>query len=232
MAIIPPDQKFHTIDPTTPTPERGSVRTNSMHEIYTMQDIIDSVGGGGGGGVSSLETLTGDLILQGAGGVSISDNGTDTITITGGATIGEKLDYTVRDTAYTGVTGEHEGIDLKVGNTSVTAGVVYELGEAAGPVPEWFVTDASILALSTGLLAVATDTGAGVNMMQKGLIVMPGASGLKNGTNLYLSASSPGTLTMIPPSGTGEVVRLAGYVVDQTLDLVYFDPSQDWIEII
>ena len=90
MAIIPPDQKFHTIDPTTPTPERGSVRTNSMHEIYTMQDIIDSVGGGGGG-----------------------------------ATIGEKLDFTVRDTPYSNV-GDHEGVDLKVANTSVTAGVVYE----------------------------------------------------------------------------------------------------------
>ena len=90
MATIPPDQKFHTIDPTTPTPERGSVRTNSMHEIYTMQDIIDSVGGGGGG-----------------------------------ATIGEKLDFTVRDTPYSNV-GDHEGVDLKVANTSVTAGVVYE----------------------------------------------------------------------------------------------------------
>jgi hypothetical protein len=69
-------------------------------------------------------------------------------------------------------------------------------------------------------------------MMQKGLIVMSGFGGFKNGTNLYLSASTPGTVTATPPSGTGEVVRLVGYLVDQTLDLVYFDPSQDWIEII
>ena len=39
--------------------------------------------GGGGGGVSSLETLTGALNLVGAGTVAVSDNGTDTITITG-----------------------------------------------------------------------------------------------------------------------------------------------------
>lgn len=232
MATIPPDQKFHTIDPTTPTPERGSIRTNNMHEIYTMQDIIDTVGGGGGGGVTSLETLTGDLILQGAGGVSITNNGSDTITITGGATIGEKLDFTVRDTPYSSV-GDHEGVDLKVANTSVTAGLVYSLGEAAGPVPEWFLSNASVVSgTSVGLLAVATATGSGVNMMQKGLIVMSGFGGLKNGTNLYLSASTPGTVTATPPSGTGEVVRLVGYLVDQTLDLVYFDPSQDWIEII
>jgi hypothetical protein len=168
-----------------------------MHEIYTMQDIIDTVGGGGGGG----------------------------------ATIGEKLDFTVRDAAYSAV-GDHEGIDLKIANTSVTAGLVYNLGEAAGPVPEWFVTDASTLALSTGLLAVATDTGAGVNMMQKGLVVLSGFGGFKNGSILYLSASSPGTLTTSSPSGTGQVVRLVGYVVDQTIGLVYFDPSQEWIEII
>ena len=232
MATIPPDQKFHTIDPTTPTPERGSIRTNNMHEIYTMQDIIDTVGGGGGGGVTSLETLTGDLILQGAGGVTISDNGTDTITITGGATIGEKLDFTVRDTAYTGVTGEHEGIDLKIANTSVTAGLVYELGENPGVGPEWFESDASIITLSQGLLAVATDTGSGVNMMQKGLVVLSGFGAVKNGSVLYLSATTPGTLTTNPPTGSGEIVRVAGYLVDQTLDLVYFDPSQDWIEII
>lgn len=81
MAIIPPDQKFHTLDPITPTQERGSALANAGREIYTMQDIIDTVGGGGGGGVSSLDTLTGDITLVGAGDVTITNNGSDQITI-------------------------------------------------------------------------------------------------------------------------------------------------------
>lgn len=194
MPLIPVDQKFHTVPAEVDTQDRGSARANADREIYTMQDIIDSVGGGGG------------------------------------ATIGEKLDFTVRDAAYSAV-GDHEGIDLKIANTSVTAGLVYELGENPGVGPEWFESDASIITLSQGLLAVATDTGSGVNMMQKGLVVLSGFGAAKNGSVLYLSATTPGTLTTIPPTGMGEIVRIAGYLVDQTLDLVYFDPSQDWIEI-
>ena len=48
MPIIPVDQKFHTLNASTPTKDRGSAQTDSLREIYTMQDIIDSVGGGGG----------------------------------------------------------------------------------------------------------------------------------------------------------------------------------------
>ena len=47
MPIIPVDQKFHTLNASTPTKDRGSAQTDSLREIYTMQDIIDSVGGGG-----------------------------------------------------------------------------------------------------------------------------------------------------------------------------------------
>ena len=49
MPQIPVDQKFHTLNANTPTKDRGSAQTDSLREIYTMQDIIDSVGGGGGG---------------------------------------------------------------------------------------------------------------------------------------------------------------------------------------
>jgi hypothetical protein len=43
---------------------------------------IPQYSGGGGGGVSSLEGLTGALQLVAGSGISITDNGTDTITIT------------------------------------------------------------------------------------------------------------------------------------------------------
>jgi hypothetical protein len=56
MATIPTGQKFHTVPSNVVTQERGSALANSQREIYTMQDIIDTVGGsGGGGGVTTIE---------------------------------------------------------------------------------------------------------------------------------------------------------------------------------
>jgi hypothetical protein len=49
MATIPTGQKFHTVPSNVVTQERGSALANSQREIYTMQDIIDTVGDGGGG---------------------------------------------------------------------------------------------------------------------------------------------------------------------------------------
>ena len=47
MAIIPLNQKFHTIENSVVTKERGSALVNAQKNIYTMQDIIDTAGGGG-----------------------------------------------------------------------------------------------------------------------------------------------------------------------------------------
>lgn len=47
MAQIPSGQKFHTLASTVDTKERGSARANAQREIYTMQDIVDTVSGGG-----------------------------------------------------------------------------------------------------------------------------------------------------------------------------------------
>ena len=43
MAIIPLNQKFHTIENSVVTKERGSSLVNSQKEIYVTQDIIDTV---------------------------------------------------------------------------------------------------------------------------------------------------------------------------------------------
>jgi GH24 family phage-related lysozyme (muramidase) len=48
MAVIPSGQKFHTVASNVQTAERGSALANSQREIFTMQDIIDTVDGGGG----------------------------------------------------------------------------------------------------------------------------------------------------------------------------------------
>ncbi len=45
MAIIPNAQKFHTLSSTVDTVDRGSAEFQSQREVYTMQDIKDSIGG-------------------------------------------------------------------------------------------------------------------------------------------------------------------------------------------
>ena len=45
MSTIPSGQKFHTVASNINTVERGSALSNAGREIYTMQDIIDTVGG-------------------------------------------------------------------------------------------------------------------------------------------------------------------------------------------
>ena len=83
MAIIPSGQKFHTVSSGVDTNDKGSARSNADRDIYTMQDVLDTVGSNRPAGVNSLENLTGDLNLVGAGTVTVTDNGSDTITITG-----------------------------------------------------------------------------------------------------------------------------------------------------
>jgi hypothetical protein len=56
MATIPAGQKFHTVSAHVDTTNKGSAQANSDREVFTMQDIEDSVGGGL---VTSL-TTTGD----------------------------------------------------------------------------------------------------------------------------------------------------------------------------
>jgi hypothetical protein len=42
--MIPFDQKFHTVPGFVQTQEKGSALANSQREIYTMQDIISTIG--------------------------------------------------------------------------------------------------------------------------------------------------------------------------------------------
>jgi len=142
----------------------------------------------------------------------------------GGATEGEKLDFTVRSDAYA-ATGDHEGTDLKIGGAaSVTAGTVYYWNG------DWAAADNTAVGTSTGMIAVATDTGTAVNMLKDGIIQLAAnPAGASAGDVLYVGTS--GTLTITAPTGSGEIVRVAGHTID-TAGLIYFNPSVDWLEIV
>jgi hypothetical protein len=93
----------------------------------------------------------------------------------------------------------------------------------------WTLTDANAASSSKGLLAMATDTTFDRGMMLRGYIYNSAWNWTVGGT-LYLSATGgAGNITQTQPTGTADIVRVVGYAI--SADLIYFNPSQDWIEL-
>jgi hypothetical protein len=42
----------------------------------------------------------------------------------------------------------------------------------------------------------------------------------------------PGGITDTAPTGSGDVVRIVGYMVDDTFDLIYFCPDTTWVQLV
>ena len=49
------------------------------------------------------------------------------------------------------------------------------------------------------------------------------------GAPVYLSTTQ-NTITSTQPTGSGNIVRVVGYAI--AADEIYFNPSQDWIELV
>jgi len=58
-----------------------------------------------------------------------------------------------------------------------------------------------------------------------------GFSSATAGTVLYLSDTDGHAMSTTTSLGSGDVVRVVGYVLDGTNGIIYFDPSRDWIEL-
>lgn len=145
---------------------------------YTLASVtVDAYGrvtsaanGSVSGGVDSLDTLQGDITFFGAGGIVISNNGTDQITITNTASGGGTVTSVTAGTGLNGGTITATGtIDLA--NTGVLAGT-YSPGEIVVNA-QGQITDATALnidlqyVLDRGVLANGRSiilTGAGVGV--------------------------------------------------------------------
>jgi len=258
MAQIPANQKFHTLNANTPTVERGSAQADGLREIYTMQDIIDSVTTGGGidfvelgdtpstyagaAGQAAIVNPTEDGLIFGAAGASelieltdtpagygttgqvLTTNGTDAATWEDAPSpVGIDLALNTRSNPYSGA-GDHEGTVLSIGTLGLTVGTVY-LWDGSG---EWANANAGAVATADGLMGVATATGVAPDVLVSGIIQLASVPG-SAGDVLYLDTTN-GTLTATAPSGSGEIVRVMGYNLDGSR--IYFNPSQDWLEIV
>ena len=168
---------------------------------------------------------------------SYSGSANQAISVNGGGTalifttelkasiLGQQIEYRVRQAAF-GSTGDHEGeVLIGLGSGSKTQGnVMYWDGS------NWQDADASAEATATGLLSIATFNGNPSNgVVHQGFIQLAAAPATA-GDVLYLSETAGG-LTATAPTTSGAIVRVMGYDVDGA-GLVYFNPSQDWLEIV
>ena len=75
MAIIPSNQQIRTLSGDVDLTNRGNSLTQSQNEVYTMQDLVETVGGAGGGttGPQGVPGVAGAAGADGAQGVAGSD---------------------------------------------------------------------------------------------------------------------------------------------------------------
>jgi len=94
---------------------------------------------------------------------------------------------------------------------------------------QWVKTDANTLSLYSGMLSVALAAGTAanpINVALKGSIIRNDAWAWTPGAVLYISETA-GTITATQPTTTDAAIRVIGYAI--TADVIYFDPSPDYI---
>jgi len=111
-------------------------------------------------------------------------------------------------------------------STTVTAGKVYVYSGG-----DWVAADADAESTSKGTLAIALGNGASnsVGMLIRGTFTLNYDPG-NDGDILHLSTTA-GNLIVEPPSGSGDVVRIVGQLLDSTNGQIWFNPDFTYITL-
>ena len=173
-------------------------------------------------GVDTLIGLVDTPAGYGTDGQVLTTNGTDAATWEDAPSpIGIDTGFVTRDSAYSSV-GDHEGTVLSIGTAGLIVGTVYYWNGS-----DWADANAGAVATADGLMGIATDTGVSPDVLVSGIIQLSSVPG-SAGDVLYLDTTT-GLLTATAPTGSQEIVRVMGYNLDGSR--IYFNPSQDWLEI-
>jgi hypothetical protein len=154
------------------------------------------------------------------------------VAITSSLGVGVGAPLTALDVHHdpTGLSNDTGGGDVvKFGTGTLTTGKMYYLHSGSS----WEQSD-TILAASggVGLLGIALGSNPAVNgVLVRGFFdaytYLSGAFAV--GQPVYVSA--PGYVTTMRPSGSAEIVRQVGYCTT-TANVIYFNPSSEYIELI
>ena len=120
-----------------------------------------------------------------------------------------------------------QGDIVKIGTGSTTQGeLCYYKSDGS-----WAAADADAAATSGGcLLAIALGTDPDSDgMLLRGMFTLDHDPGTV-GDVLYVSTTA-GDITSTAPSGNGDIVRIVGYCLDSSNGQIWFNPSNDFIEI-
>ena len=128
-------------------------------------------------------------------------------------------------------TGAFQGDVVYFGNTSgMTTGAIYMY---TGATNQWVAADATAVADSDGLLAVALGGSSDTNgMLLRGMVVLDMAAG-STGDVVFLS-TTPGDVTTTAPSGNNNVVRILGYTIVVANGVgakIWFNPDNTFVEV-
>ena len=142
--------------------------------------------------------------------------------------------YAYDNNATTLGTAEASGEVLYYGTGTVSVGKVYQL-EQYQTSHFWDEAHADNTADSIGFLALALGSGTAhdVGMLVRGVARFTSVfSSLPvSGKPLYLSAATEGLIVAAAPSSTGDVVRVVGHVLNQSDEVIYFNPDNTWVEL-
>lgn len=124
--------------------------------------------------------------------------------------------------------GEYSAVIMTTQTVDTNSVGVFSLLEMAAD-GNYDEADADAEATSDGNLVLALESGTGSKKVMHIGFVQEDDWNWTPGQPLYVS-TTVGTMTHTPSSGTGDIVRCVGTAM--TADMIYFNPSNDYIEIV
>ena len=236
-------------DTTTITTAQAAITANTAKNSYPSADATKLAGIEENADVTDTANVTAAGALMDSEVTNLAQvkafDSSDYATAAQGATADSALQDVVDDTtpqlggdldtnrqnivfAKTGNTDfDSNGEIIKFGTGSTTQGALHYLNSSGG----WTLADADATGTAGGvLLAIALGTDPDVDgMLLRGMFTLDHDPGTI-GDELYVSTTA-GDITGTAPSGTGDIVRVVGYCLDSTNGQIWFNPSNDFIEL-
>jgi len=144
--------------------------------------------------------------------------------------LGGELDTNSKNILFAKTSATHyssNGEIIKIGSGSTTQGALHYFNNSGS----WTLSDADATGTAGGvLLALALGTDPDVDgMLLRGMFTLDYDTGTI-ADELYVSTTA-GQITSVAPTATNDIVRIVGYCLDSSNGQIYFDPSNDFIEL-